>query len=1144
MSSKLRVNYGHIALPSRPSANNVHDAESTNDAHSTAYAESLLGGESVFSSAVGAPDDPILGMRDAFLADPATRKLNLAVGVYRTAEGQPLVLDSVKAAEAHLLAETQAGRMYKEYLPPVGMLRFAEASVKLLYGDSIAPALAEDRVVTAQCLSGVGGLHLAARMIAELMPTATVHLPQPTWPIHPDIFTVCGVKVAHYPYYDPATGGMDAPRMLAYLRQLPAGAIVLLHACAHNPTGVDPTPAQWTEIARAVEERGLVPLVDSAYQGLASGDLDEDAVGTRMLAAIPNIEMLSVQSYAKCMGLYGERAGVFAMITNDADVAKKISQQLTRVIRLTYSSPPQHGAAIAATVLTDAALTATWRKEVTSMAGRLQEMRDALYAALLKVDCPPPTGRTSERGWRHVLDQRGMFTYTGLTPAQVDALRNEHHIYMPTDGRISMAGLTLDTCAFLAESIKAVLPPDASPSVAMEVTPAAHTDLSSPTVSACHYDHLQFFVDSLQPLAHYKAIEARLNSFAKRMPCAGGARSDVAAARAAWCEMGAAADPSAFHPHGRDLVEQMLHGFGWRITGVHEGEATRSLLLSTCDSSGARFVVTCANEAGEEAAAPAKKKAKTSEGGMVPYDHFAPAHLERYTKAHAGAQGVAVLGFSIKKGELERVVQRYNTRHPKLVLAPPHTYADGTTIFDVFAYYLGEMRVTEADPGTVLRFVERPDAAAASAMPLPGLVPVAAEYDPHVLPAYCDHWVSNVHSRVGFLQTLEETLGFVPKVDFNAGVVAAGEAQIESTVMGNVSDLKTTEAAVALKDQSQVFLPTNNALSPVGHVHWYLEELGQGIQHVASRVASLPEYVQRANDMRAITGEGFTFLNIPRTYYGLLETALLVNGGVDGELLGECATGLAEPDATAIIGALVSAGLVDKAGALSLDADEAQITAALASTPAYSGAHCSVQAMVHRVLRRSCYVNLWKLMRDQLPEPTYLSIVRNKILIDVQGEDVLMQIFTCVVLQRKAGTEAPFLEFIQRVCAQSADGSTGAPIRPGCGGFGIRNFLTLFLSIEVSKAMLDSTTAAEAGKPLEAAFHDKRVKLFTEQLVEANPILTEISDCMTGEGKALDANDGAAAAGWAFRKEAANKALQDCSHKYNGLMKQLREAGW
>ena len=695
---------------------------------------------------------------------------------------------------------------------------------------------------------------------------------------------------------------------------------------------------------------------------------------------------------------------------------------------------------------------------------------------------------------------------------------------------------------------------------------AAVAELPPPSqgLTACQYDHLQLFVDRLQPIAHYKAIEDRLNEFARFVPRVEGSPAGLAAARKAWCKMGPSADPEAFQVDGRDLVEQMLYGFGWRITGHHEGAETRSLLLSTVDPSGVRFVITCDRSA---AASPQSGPVEAAEAATAvgevtvaemeesttaePFDHFARSHLERYFAYHNNAQGVAVLGFELEPGELALVQERYEALHPKLVVAPPHAYPDGTRVLDVFAYYRGESRVSDADPGTLLRFVERTTAAGEGAEgaevppPLPGLVPVAATFESGVLPAYCDHWVSNVISRVGFLQTLRDTLGFVPKVDFNAGVVAAGEAQIESTVTGNTSPLVTTDPNLALRDRAQVFLPTNNALSPVGHVHWYLEELGQGIQHVASRVASLPKYVQRANDMRAITGEGFTFLNIPRTYYGLLEPALLTNGGVDGELLdGACPAGLAASTALEIIAALHEAGLVDKAGALSLDADGAALDVALSAVPGYCDAPAATRSMVHRVLRRSCYVNLWKLMGDQLTEETYLSIVRNKILIDVQGEDVLMQIFTSVVLQRDPGTEAPFLEFIQRVCAQCADGTdTCAPIRPGCGGFGIRNFLTLFLSIEVSKAMLDSQQAADAGRDAEAAFHDRRVRMFTEQLVEANPILTEISDCMTGEGKALDAGDVAAAVEWGRRKEAANTALAACSHKYNELMRELREAG-
>ena len=692
---------------------------------------------------------------------------------------------------------------------------------------------------------------------------------------------------------------------------------------------------------------------------------------------------------------------------------------------------------------------------------------------------------------------------------------------------------------------------------------SSHTATAQlPPLQACQYDHLQFFVDHLQPLSHYKAIEDRLNTLASRVPISKGGQADMTAACDAWRKLGPSVDPAAYEVHGRDLVEQLLHGFGWRITGMHEGRETRSLLLSTVDPLGARFIVTCFNDSGDTE----PWQAAQGEGeALEPFDHFGRAHVERYFASHNHAQGIAVLGFEMVGGSVEALHARYEALHPKLIAAPPREYADGTRILDVFAYYVGEAKVSDADQGTLLRFVERraaegeaaegeaatnpaddAGAVADARLPLPGLESVAAAFEPGVLPAYSDHWVSNVVSRVGFLQTLEETLGFVPKVDFNAGVVAAGEAQIESTVTGNTSPLSTADPREALCDRAQVFLPTNNALSPVGHVHWYLEELGQGVQHIASRVESLPEYVQRANDMREITGEGFTFLNIPRTYYGLLETALLTRGGVDGELLSAaCPSALTEAEAAEVVGALRAAGFVDRAGAFSLDASAEAIDAALATVAGYADAPASRRAMVQAVLRRSCYVNLWKLMGDQLDEATYLSIVRNKILIDVQGEDVLMQIFTSVVLQRQPGTEAPFLEFIQRVCAQCSDGPDKcAPIRPGCGGFGIRNFLTLFLSIEVSKAMLDRQQAEESGQAAEAAYHGRRVEMFTEQLVEANPILTEISDCMTGEGRALGQGDAAAAEEWARRKEAANGALAQCSQKYNALMGQLREAGW
>ena len=358
----------------------------------------------------------------------------------------------------------------------------------------------------------------------------------------------------------------------------------------------------------------------------------------------------------------------------------------------------------------------------------------------------------------------------------------------------------------------------------------------------CQYDHLQFFVDGLKPLVHYKAIEERLTSFAKLMPHAAIQRRDTAASRKVWCKMGTAADPEAFQVHGRDLVEQLLYGFGWRITAEHSGLETRSLLLSTPDPAGVKFVITCkqvdaevdeedaagawevrrrgfgflradgyletgGRPRGNEAATPTKRatipastltpaivdaypvasaaiatpavangpaeaaiptKRAKSDASIPSFDHFAASHLERFAAYHGGEQGVAVLGFEVAHGDLDDVLQRYRTLHPKLLLAAPREYGGGVRVLDVLAYYTGEKGVSEADTGTVIRFVERSSAAAADVsghLPLPGLSPVAAEFDcGGVLPAYCDHWVSNVRSRVGFLQTLQETLGFTPKV--------------------------------------------------------------------------------------------------------------------------------------------------------------------------------------------------------------------------------------------------------------------------------------------------------------------------------------------------------------------------------------------
>merc|ERR1712048_107617 len=401
---------------------------------------------------------------------------------------------------------------------------------------------------------------------------------------------------------------------------------------------------------------------------------------------------------------------------------------------------------------------------------------------------------------------------------------------------------------------------------------------------------------------------------------------------------------------------------------------------------------------------------------------------------------------------------------------------------------------------------------------LPGIQAVEAEFCGVALPAYCDHWVSNVVSRTGFLETLEETLGFTPKVDFNAGVIAAGEAQIESSVTGNSPGVAFTDKETALKDQSQVYLPTNNALSEVGHVNVFLKEIGQGIQHIAHRVEDLVKTIQRANDYRQMTGAGFTFLMIPKTSYGYFSPKHFARD-----------TGVHEVVAEQVLAELKKAGIADERNCVRLNVTAEEVESVLPQgVPANAVEH----------VLRARYRNLYSLLKDQVTEDTYIAMVRNNILVDVQGEDLLLQIFTAKVLSRDKDAEAPFLEFIQRLCIPKGPERT---LKPGCGGFGIRNFLTLFLSIEVSKAAAAQSDAVEKGDDKEAEFQGKMVEAFTSQLDESNPVLTGISDAMTAEGIALERGDKDEAARWAAEKVRGNEELQQVSLKYKKLMKELRD---
>lgn len=401
-------------------------------------------GGSVFANVVQAPEDPILGVTVAYNKDPSPVKVNLGVGAYRTEEGKPLVLNVVRRAEQLLLNDPSR---VKEYLPITGLANFNKLSAKLIFGAD-SPAIQENRVATVQCLSGTGSLRVGGEFLARHYHERTIYIPQPTWGNHPKVFTLAGLSVKSYRYYDPTTRGLNFEGLLADLSAAPPGAIVLLHACAHNPTGVDPTLDQWEQIRLLMRSKGLLPFFDSAYQGFASGNLDADAQSVRMFVADGG-ECLMAQSYAKNMGLYGERVGALSIVCKSADVATRVESQLKLVIRPMYSNPPIHGASIVATILKDRELYHEWTIELKAMADRIINMRQLLFDAL--------RARGTPGDWSHIIKQIGMFTFTGLNTEQVTFMTKEYHIYMTSDGRISMAGLSSKTVPHLADAIHAAV---------------------------------------------------------------------------------------------------------------------------------------------------------------------------------------------------------------------------------------------------------------------------------------------------------------------------------------------------------------------------------------------------------------------------------------------------------------------------------------------------------------------------------------------------------------------------------------------------------------------------------------------------------------------------------------------------------------
>ena len=388
------------------------------------------------------PDDPILGLMAAFRADPDTRKVDLGVGVYRNDKGETPILDAVRKAEAAVLARQTS----KTYVAPAGNAGFNQCMEKLVFGEG-HPTLKANRVRTIQAPGGCGALRVGAELIRLAYPDAVIHVSTPTWANHVPLLTGSGIKLERYAYYDGTTGGVNFSAMMDGLDKLPKGAIVLLHASCHNPTGADLSEQQWRDILALVQRRGLVPYIDMAYQGLGTG-IAEDAFGPRLFAAeLP--EVLVAVSCSKNFGLYRERTGALSVINQTTTGADAILTQLVRIARTIYSMPPDHGAAIVNEILTNDGLRGSWTDEVGSMRSRIAGLRTEAVAKLAKA--------APQRDFSFIARQRGMFSYLGVTKDQVRELREKHHIYMTDDSRINIAGLKGDNIAYFADAVAQVV---------------------------------------------------------------------------------------------------------------------------------------------------------------------------------------------------------------------------------------------------------------------------------------------------------------------------------------------------------------------------------------------------------------------------------------------------------------------------------------------------------------------------------------------------------------------------------------------------------------------------------------------------------------------------------------------------------------
>ncbi|OXI91077.1 aromatic amino acid aminotransferase [Burkholderia sp. AU31652] len=397
---------------------------------------------SLFSAVQLAPRDPILGLNEAFNADTRPTKVNLGVGVYTNEEGKIPLLRAVREAEK---VRVEAG-LPRGYLPIDGIAAYDAAVQKLLLGND-SPLIAAGRVVTAQALGGTGALKIGADFLRTVNPNVKVAISDPSWENHRALFEAAGFEVVAYPYYDAATNGVNFEGMLSELNSYAAGTVVVLHACCHNPTGVDLTEAQWQQVVDVVKARNLVPFLDMAYQGFGE-NIEADAAAVRLFAAA-DLNAFVSSSFSKSFSLYGERVGALSIITSSKEEATRVLSQLKRVIRTNYSNPPTHGGAVVAAVLASPELHASWVQELGEMRDRIRAMRNGLVERL--------KASGVDRDFSFINEQRGMFSYSGLTSAQVDRLRDEFGIYAVGTGRICVAALNTRNLDVVANAVAAVL---------------------------------------------------------------------------------------------------------------------------------------------------------------------------------------------------------------------------------------------------------------------------------------------------------------------------------------------------------------------------------------------------------------------------------------------------------------------------------------------------------------------------------------------------------------------------------------------------------------------------------------------------------------------------------------------------------------